>query len=257
MDKRQEAELQPLAERKRKLYTRALIAEKKKNDFDNKRLDFNEKFIEKKELYLVQGIICLCVLIFDFWVSEKSLGYLSILISVRVQYLAFIFCLVDGGLSILSSGGLAGNDITKAKFMKRLWKPILITLGVVKLALFIIFVYEQYTSYDIVTGEKYFNLDTIDFLKLIIPQFFFLVIIYGVLSFAGFGLLYVIGNSVLFIWGLMLDSPEKIRAKLYEAYNDFINKVNYLGCNLHEAIEHFKLSEIVSYIKRYFSNAKN
>ena len=153
MTDKQKMDLQVIADNIFSLKDKLDNAKLYQNKYDDGYKDFAEVFSEKKGGYLVQGIICLAVLIFDFWVSEKSLLYLSQILIIKVEFIAILFSLLDGGIAILASGGLSGTNLVLRKRLQRTWRPVLIVLAIAKIILFTILIYTSYYFVD-VDGDR-------------------------------------------------------------------------------------------------------
>ena len=213
------------------------------NEFNKKYNDFVQVFQENKGGYLVQGIICLAVLIFDFWVSENSLLYLAQILRIKVEFLAILFSFLDGGIAILASGGLAGTNLILRKKMQKTWRPVLIVLAVVKIILFSILIYTSYYMVD-VDGRVIFQLGTWDMLKILVPQIFFVAVIYFVLGKAGFGLWYIVGTLYFGLWKFLLSDPIHIEAKLKEQCNDFKSTAENFGLDVIQTAKQFNIEDL-------------
>ena len=218
------------------------------SEFKKKFNSFIEVFPSNKGTYLVLGIICLAVLIFDFFISEKSLLYLSDIIKIRVFFLALIFTILDGGIAILASGGLAGANLVKANSMKKIWRPILILLAIIKLILFGVLVYNSYYGGDIY-GNEIIPLGSWEMVKIIIPQVFFVAITYFVLGKAGFGLYYIVGIAYFGVLKFLLSNPMMFENKLYDKCMEFKQSVGSYNNQpdaviIEEEIKNFGIQEI-------------
>lgn len=213
------------------------------NKFNKKYNDFVEVFQENKGGYLVQGIICLAVLIFDFWVSEKSLLYIAQILRIKVEFIAILFSFLDGGIAILASGGLAGTNLILRKKMQKTWRPVLIVLAVVKIILFSILIYTSYYMVD-GDGRVIFQLGTWDMPKILVPQIFFVAVIYFVLGKAGFGLWYVVGTMYFGLWKFLLSNPIQEEAKLKEQCNDFKSTAENFGLDVLQTAKQFNIEDL-------------
>ncbi|MGB9771123.1 MAG: hypothetical protein ACPLX7_03995 [Candidatus Kapaibacteriota bacterium] len=205
----------------RRDYEKLNLAEKHYQKFQNKKQEFLELFAhEKSGRFIVGGILCLLVLIFDFWVSHRSLEYLSDIIRVPKEFLALLFSILDGFLAIYASGGLAGFDSSKKEFHKKSGVPILILLGLVKIALFVILVINKYTEIDPNTSQEVFTLSTADTIKIIGPQVIFVTIVYSILGTNGFGLWYIFGLAYFGFYKLLLLNPDSLKFQLRKKFNN-------------------------------------
>ncbi|MFN3781517.1 MAG: hypothetical protein ACK4SO_05025 [Candidatus Kapaibacteriota bacterium] len=212
--------LNEISEKIRKKNESLLKARKSRVKFEKKKREFDEIFWEKKPTYLVYGIACIVVLIFDFIVSHQTLQYLARILRFPPASMALIFTILDAALAVLASGGLASNDSYKRKYYRMIFRPILILLGTLKLVLFGFFVYDSYLIID-AFGNKVFPLSTWEFLRVILPQIIFILIVYSVLTFAGLGLFYVFGELFFLIWKFTLDNPDEIEKQIRELFDDF------------------------------------
>jgi len=238
MTDKQRMDLQVIAENILSIKNKLESAKHYLDEYKKKYDEFVEVFQENKGAYLVQGIICIAVLIFDFWVSEKSLLYLAQILRIKVEFIAILFSLLDGGIAILASGGLAGTNLNIRKNMQRTWRPVLVVLAVVKIILFSILIYTSYYMVD-VDGRVIFQLGTWDMIKILVPQIFFVAVVYFVLGKAGFGLWYVVGRMYFGLWKFLLSDPDQLEAKLKEQCNDF-----------KATVENFKL-DVFQIAKKY------
>ncbi|MCX7909905.1 MAG: hypothetical protein N2560_10390 [Ignavibacteria bacterium] len=207
----------------RKQYENLLRAEKAYHNFEKKKQDFFELFSEEKtSRYVVGGVLCLLVLIFDFWVSHRSMELLADVIRVPVAFLALLFSILDGFLAIYASGGLAGLNQRRKELHKKSGVPILILLGLVKIVLFVILVINKYTEIDPNSGLEVFQLSTFDAIKIIGSQVLFVIIVYSILSTNGFGLWYLFGVIWFGFYKALLENPEKITFELRKLFNNLL-----------------------------------
>ncbi len=196
-----------------------LKARKAREKYEKKKSEFNEFFSEKKATYLIYGIACSIVLVFDFFVSHQTLQYLAKIIRVPPSSLALIFTLFDATMAILASGGLSTNTY-KRELQRKIFRPILTSLGLLKLILFGFYVYDSYLIVD-AFGNRVFPLSTWEFVRVLLPQIIFIFIVYSVLTFAGLGLFYIFGGLILIVAGFLLDNPDEIEKKIRELFNHF------------------------------------
>ncbi len=203
-----------------KQYERLKKSRSDKRKYDEKKENFLGIFYEKKQLYLVYGIACIIVLFFDYFVSHETLQYLARLIRIPPSALALIFSFLDGALAILASGGLAGSNMHKKELQKKTFGTILVLLGIVKLILFGIFTYDSYLVIDSF-GNKYFTLTWWEFIKVLLPQTIFVIIVYSVLTFAGIGLFYIVGIAWFALYGILLENPVLIEKKIRKLFLNF------------------------------------
>lgn len=200
-----------LASNIKKLSIKIKEANHSNSKFSEKYQSFHKVFDENIGWYLIQGLLCIIVLLFDFWISENSMQYLSKLIRIKVQFIALVFTLVDGGIAILASGGLAGDNNLSRRNMRKTWQPILIVLGIVKIILFVFLIYSKYED----------QLGMFQTIEVILPQVLFVIIIYFVLSKAGFGLWYILGKLYYGFWSLLLLDQNKLANEQNENCIDF------------------------------------
>ncbi len=200
-----------LASNIKKLSIKIKEAEHSNSIFNEKYQSFHKVFDENIGWYLIQGLLCIIVLLFDYWVSGNTLKYLAQTIKIPVQFLALVFTLLDAGIAILASGGLAGDNNLSRKNMRKTWHPILIILGVAKLTLFVFFVYDRYQN----------QWGFIEQIQTILPQVLFIIIIYFILSKAGFGLWYILGKFFYGIWSTLLLDQNKLVNEQHENCIDF------------------------------------
>lgn len=213
-------ELQEISDKIHKKYEKLLKARKAKENYETRKKNFYELFSEKKATYLVSGIACTLVLVFDYFVSHETLQYLARIIRIQSSVLALIFTLLDAALASLASGGLAGNNTYKKELQRKIFRPILLGLGILKLILFGLFVHDSYLTIDAL-GNRIFPLTTWEFLRVILPQTLFIFIVYSVLTFAGLGLFYLVGGIYFFISGFLLENPEDIEKHIRELFSHF------------------------------------
>lgn len=212
-------------------------------EYNEKYNEFVAVFQENKGAYIVQGIICVAVLIFDFWVSEKSLLYLAQILRIKVEFIAILFSLLDGGIAILASGGLAGTNNNLLKKMQKTWRPVLFVLAFVKIILFSILIYTSYYMVDF-DGRVVFQLGTWDMIKILVPQIFFVAIVYFVLGKAGFGLWYVAGRMYYGLWKFLLSNPIQLEEKLKELCNDFKSTTENFNLDFIKTVKEFNIEEL-------------
>lgn len=215
MTDKEKNDLNEIADNIKSLENKLTDANRYDAEYIRKFNDFEDSFQEKKGMYLIYGVICLAVLVFDFWISEKSMEYLSIILGISVALIALIFTFIDGGLAILASGGLAGNNSVKVKKWQKQWTPILIIMAVIKIALFIGLLFTHYNS------ETSSQMGLSENLKIILPQILFVIIVYSVLGKAGFGLWYVVGLAYFALRKFLLPNSISIENKLKEEISDF------------------------------------
>ena len=242
MTDRQQMELQQMAEEISNKRHKLQDAKFHMSRFQVKFDDFMEVFHEKKANYLIQGLLCLAALLFDFLVSEKSLGYLAQIIRMPVGLIALLFSILDAGLAILASGGLAGSNFVKKKKHVRMWRPILFVLAAIKIALFIMLIW---TSYNIVdaNGKLIQSLTTMDYVRIILPQVLFIAAIYVVLAKAGFGLYYLVGNSYFAIKKFLITDVNKLESEIKNNCTEFKSLCDFYKLNTEELLKEYKIIE--------------
>jgi len=217
-------------------------SQKYNNEILKKEEDFDNIFTESKNINLIKGLLCLAVLTFDFMVSLKSFLYLSDLLRIKVGFLALLFSLLDGGVAILASGGLAGANPHRKKRMQNTWRPFLVLLALIKLVLFTLYVYN--TNIIEVEGEVLFQLTTSEMLKLLIPQTIFVIIIYLMLGIAGLGLWYIVGKIYYAILKLLQNDPKQIEKKLRDKLDEFKTTAEEYKIDFLEAIKEYGIESI-------------
>ena len=190
----------------------------------NKYLDFQKIFSENKSIYIIQGIICIAALVFDFWVTSTSIEYLTNVINVNSVYLAVLFSIIDAGVAILASGKLSGDDPLKVKKYKRLFRPVLVILGIVKAILFVSLIISQEES--TYTGiVSIFANSAI--LQAVIIQFVFIATVYFILGIASIGLWFIFGRLYFQFWKFLLASPYIYENKIIKKQNDLKAAAQY------------------------------
>lgn len=211
-------QLQGIAQDINKKYELLLKTREAREKYESKKENFFEIFSERKQLYLVMGIVCIMVLIFDYFVSHETLQYLAQIIRLQSSVLALIFSILDGALAILASGGLAGNNTRLKELQRKIFSIILILLATTKLVLFGFFVYDSYLAIDSF-GNKVLTLTSWEFIRVLLPQLIFIIIVYSVLTFAGIGLFYIVGIAWYAIYGTLLRNPLAIEEKIRTLFN--------------------------------------
>jgi hypothetical protein len=239
MTDKQRSELENIKSDILKLENNLINSEKHQKKYEDKLSDFNKLFEENKGFYIVQGLICIAVLIFDFFVSTNTLQYLAQILKISVEFLAVIFSLLDGGIAILASGGLAGTNTVIQKKMRRTWRPVLFLLGFVKIVLFGVLIYNTY--YIVVADQVMFELSSFDLLRIVVTQIIFILIIYAVLTKAGFGLWYLCGGFYYSIWKFLLSEPDYLKAKLKEELIDFRTTCENYKLDFRDTLKKFDL----------------
>lgn len=209
-----------IAQEMRELYAKYSFATESKRKYLEKKQNFEDFFTDKLGLYVVFGIISIAVLFFDFWVTRQAIEYLAELVYISKDLLAFLIMIIDAGLAIIASGGLAGSDYHKQQKMKKIARPILYLLGLVKIILYVILVYNSYLVLS-PDGTKIFTLTTWEFIRVVAPQVIFLLIIYSVLSFAGIGLFYLCGLLYYGLYLSLLNNPETYEKKIKAGFDKF------------------------------------
>lgn len=178
--------------------------------------EFKSVFTENSGLYIVGGIVCLGVLVFDYWVSKQSLEYLANIVRVPSGFLAILFSIVDGFLAILASGLFAGHDVVKRKRYKLIGTIILFLMGIIKLILFVILVYNYNPEMEFF--DERFN-------SVVFPQAFFVALVYLILKFFGSGLWYIFGHLWFAIYKTLIDNPNLIIDKIRKHFMSMENLV--------------------------------
>ena len=243
MTDKQKMELQVIADNIFTLKSKLERVKSHLEEYKEKYNSFVEVFEENRSGYIIQGIICIAVLVFDFWVSEKSLLYLAQILRIKVEFIAIVFSFLDGGIAILASGGLSGTNLVSRKKLQKTWRPILFILAFVKIILFALLIYTSYYMVDI-DGKVIFQLETWDMLKILVPQVFFVALIYFVLGKAGFGLWYISGVVYFSVWKFLLSNPDQEEAKLKEQCNDFKGISESFGLNVFETAKHYNIDNL-------------
>ncbi len=188
-------------------------------------------------LYIAGGIICISILVFDFWVSKQSLEYLAILIRVPKEFLAVLFSLVDGFLAILASGLFAGHDRVKRQRQVVIGTTILLLLALTKLVLFVVLIFD-YNPYIELFDER-FN-------SVVLPQVFFIALVFLILKFFGSGLWYLVGHFYFRLYRLLLDDIEKINEEICEHFVSIESILKENGTELEKYIVDNGLQTIYS-----------
>jgi hypothetical protein len=206
----------------RKTYEKLKSAREANEKYLKKKEEFFEIFTEeKKGRYIVGGLLCILVLIFDYWVSHNTLEYLAEIIRIPREALALLFSLVDALLAIFASGGLAGANSRRKAIHRKAGLPILILLGAVKILLFIFLVINRYTEIDPITQQEIYILSFFDTLKIIGPQVLFVAIVYSILGLMGFGLWYILGIILYWVYKELLSKPLDYELKLQKLFHYF------------------------------------
>lgn len=242
MNDKQRMELQEIADSVHTLESKLKDALKFTAKFETSYNDFMDVFHEKKGWYLIQGFICLAVLVFDYLVSGKTFLYLAQELNIPVELIALIFSFIDGGIAILASGGLAGKDWTKAKNMKKLWRPVLAILAFLKILLYIYLLYKTQNTVDPITGTI-LQFEIIEMIPILLPQVMFFIIIYLVLGLAGFGLWYIVGQFYFGLLRFLSSNPNVYENGIIEKVNDFKTKCEYYELKVKEVYTIFNLNE--------------
>ena len=204
--------LQSIAESIRNLNDKKEKAIQYENEFVESNNKFHRQFEGNLDRYIISGILCIAVLIFDFWVSERSLHYLAYYLGIKVQFIAILFTLIDAGLAILANGSFGANS-WNLEISKKRWRAVLIILGIIKLVLFVMMVVFDDPS-------NQFTLSSI-LEKNIITQALFITVVYSVLTYAGFGLWFLIGLVYFGTWKFLLSDPSKIELDLRKHWDHF------------------------------------
>ncbi len=176
------------------------------NKFDVFRSSFRR---DHPGLYIAGGIICISVLVFDFWVSRQSLEYLAILVRVPKEFLALLVSLLDGFLAILASGLFAGHDRVKRRKQVATGTIILLLLSLTKLILFVLLIFDYNASIELF--DEGFN-------SVVLPQVIFVALIFLILKFFGSGLWYLIGHLYFRIYRALLDDIDAIDGEICEHF---------------------------------------
>jgi hypothetical protein len=246
MTDKQRMDLQVIADKILSLKKKLDLSIQYRQVYDAKYNDFVDVFHENKGESLVKGLLCLVVLIFDFIVSQQTLFYLAIILRIDVVFIAIIFSILDGGIAILASGGLAGTNPYSRRKMQKTWRPILVLLAVVKIVLFVVYLKYSYSSNIIdVDGGVSSQWGGSEMLRILIPQIFFVAIIYFVLGVAGFGLWYIVGIAYYGIWEFLLTDPVVVENKLIEKCKEFKATAENFGSDADQAAQQFHIEDIM------------
>jgi len=228
--KEQIEHLEPLANKISKIRSYIPRATEAVQKLKEDKLKFFGAFQGQLGKYAVEGVICFLVLLFDFWVSSKSLHFLAQLVRIHVGFIAFIFSILDGGVAILASGGFAINVIDQIKF-KKMWRPILWGLAVIKIVLFTFLVVNSSIIIDPITNQTVYGIGSKEVITNILPQAGFIILVYAVLHFAGFGLWYVVGNIIYACREFLISKPEHLRTKEGELYKKLNSEIIKIGAD--------------------------
>jgi hypothetical protein len=175
-------------------------------------------------------------------VSVRTMLYLSDILRIKVEFIAIIFSILDGFIAILASGGFARIQHQKEK-MQRRYRPILVLLAIVKITLFLVYLYNSNLTVE--NGEMISQLSTLEFLRILIPQVLFIVVIYLVLGIAGFGLWFIVGRVWYGVYKFLLTNPGDIEINLKKKCRYFVSVAEEYKLDYIEYAKKFNIYELL------------
>lgn len=150
-----------------------------------------------------------------------------------------LFTVFDGCVAVFHSGGLHQDPMRKERAQK-LWLWVLIILALIKIILFILLVYSAYQVIN-AQGQLTMQLETWDLLKIIIPQVFFIALIYFVFGIAGFSLYYFTGNIWYKLWKFLLPNQDDLKKQFDKQCVAFRERAGYYGIELNLVAQEFEI----------------
>jgi hypothetical protein len=174
---------------------------------------FNEYFEAHGGRYVVFGLICLTVMVFDFIVNGRTMIWLSRMLHTQSWIIASILTLVDVFLAVQASGIFDVKDPVIMRRSKRKWQIILWSIAAIKMIAYVVFIVSRTTIISQSTGEV---MET-GFGKIImmaLPQLIFIVVIYSLLHICGSGIWYFIGRAWYGLRLSMIGEEQKVKTHL-------------------------------------------
>ena len=198
--------LKPFADKIIKLQQKIPKLKKIREDILERQESFSKHVSKDVQTYIIFGMLCVLAIIFDHFVSTNTMSPIAKSIHIPVAILALLFSLIDLGVASLASG-IRTKRFLEIEKMKRIWRPILWFLFVIKISLFVIFAYQSTPIKGI----------------LIMSALAFLV--YLILDFAGKGIYYLTGKiKYWFLLEIWNEKPEDIENKIANNCRNLKNK---------------------------------
>jgi len=186
--------------------------EKKLEDVLERKKGFDNLINIKSQKVIAFGVLCLMALAFDYFVSINTMAPLAKIIHIKTFILALIFNVFDAIVAILASG-VTAKRVIETKNMKKLWRPILWLLFIIKSSLFIIFAVMGHTK-------------AIGIIIMVALAF----LVYITLDFAGEGLYFIFGKlKYWFLIEIWNKKPDDVRKQIQRQCRKLSNEIKDFG----------------------------
>jgi len=180
--------------------------------------------------YILMGIACLSALAFDFFITTTTIGWLGEMISPDpswhvyvIMLLAFVIMLVDATIATLASGRTAIAAV-QARLHQKVWKSVLWGLAVLKIVVYIAYVYFNESSRQVAPSANFYALTVLE----ILLRSALLGMIYYVLDHGGAGLLFLLQESKVLIKRLMIGPQHHADNKLIGLCMEFLSESHHM-----------------------------
>jgi hypothetical protein len=183
-------------------------------------LDRQESFLQNvkkdSQMYILFGFLCILAIVFDYFVSVNTMKPIAHLIHIPVVLLALLFSFIDLGVASLASG-IRAKKFLEIEKMKKIWRPILWLLFLIKISLFIIFAINNTP------------------IKGILIMIALALIVYFILDFAGKGIYFIAGKiKYWFLLEIWNEKPEDIENKIKNKCRNLKNEAIKANDGLNE-----------------------
>jgi len=194
-------------------------AELKKAAVSIDKAAFQSFFESHPGRYVMYGLLCVTVMVFDFIVNGRTMVWLARMLQTGPAFIATILTLVDGFLAIQASGIFDVKNPILMERSKRKWQIILWSLAFVKMIAYVVFVVMRSQIVNADTGQAV-STGYGKVAMMAIPQLIFIIVIYSLLHICGSGLWYFIGSGWYGIRSLQSGDPSSLRKVLHKHATD-------------------------------------
>ncbi len=221
--------LKPIADKIENTYHKFHAIPEKLKNFNDVKSKALFPFDGAGSKYVIFGILSLLALVFDFWVSNKTMLPLARITKLRPEFVAILFNLIDAFIAIYASGLLA-NGIIQTKIHKRNGGILLWSLFALKMTLFFVFTRVISSS----SGSQS-PIGTIVIVGIA-------VLVYTILHIMGGGLLYIFYNIYFSIKEKFIGNSNKVKIKNNKYWKKLERDSDECKIQFNDVLEYFGLN---------------
>jgi len=206
--------------------------EKKLADVLERRKGFDNLISSKSQKLISFGVLCLLALAFDYVVSNSTMAPLARYIGIKIFILALIFNVFDAIVAILASG-VTAKRVIDTKNLKKIWRPVLWLLFIIKSSLFIAFALKGHSN-------------VLEIILMLALAF----LVYIILDFAGEGLYFIFGKiKYWFLMEIWNKKPDDVRKQIQRQCRKLSNEIKDFGYDEDEVYKELDVEKYCRGIK--------